>query len=155
MSSPISPWRLHIQSRSDYNSSATVSAICADQRLLELCQVEHTRGSSIGHDFDQGPACRRCTARHSQVQVIGLRETIDPSRESIGNCKRFFSACGRSSTSFFAERALPLLYVASRHLGESFDICAASGETNAWVLFRKNPLKNYLMHGQALQDSSH
>ena len=27
-------------------------------------------------------------------ESFGLRETVDPSRESIGNCKGFFTACG-------------------------------------------------------------
>ena len=42
-------------------------------------------------------------------------ETIDPSRESIGNCKGFFHTYGSLSTSFFAEFALPVLYVTSGH----------------------------------------
>ena len=49
-----------------------------------------------------------------QMRKIGLRQTIDPSRESIGNCKGLFSAYGRS-TSFFAECAFPVLYVTSGH----------------------------------------
>ena len=35
--------------------------------------------------------CRR-PLRNQHMRVFGLRETIDPSRESIGNCKEFVLA---------------------------------------------------------------
>ena len=37
--------------------------------------------SSLQKFFD----CR-CSVRHLQMRVFGLMDTIDPSRESIGNC---------------------------------------------------------------------
>ena len=40
--------------------------------------------------------CRR-PVRPQQLRVIGLRETLDPSRESTGDCKGFFSAYGSPS----------------------------------------------------------
>ena len=48
-------WRLYIDGESDFNSSATVSAICADQGLPGSCKFELTRGSSFGHELYQGP----------------------------------------------------------------------------------------------------
>ena len=69
-----------------------------------------------------GPAVRfsgtydcRCSGRHEQMRVFGLWPTIDPSRESTSNCKGFSRSYGCPSTSFFAEHALPVLNVASRH----------------------------------------
>ena len=58
----------------------------------------------------------RCSARHLQMRVIEIRETSDPSRESIGKCRRIFPAYGSSSTSFLTESVLPVMYVASVHL---------------------------------------
>ena len=57
----------------------------------------------IGH-YDR-PSCTqstekyhcRCSARHLQMRVIEIRETSDPSRESIGKCRGIFSAYGSSS----------------------------------------------------------
>ena len=71
------------------------------------------------------------------MRVFGLRETIHPSRESIGNCKSFFPLYGRASTSFFTKYVLPLLHDASGTLGGDFDIFAASGESTVWVLLWK------------------
>ena len=50
-----------------------------------------------------------------KMRVIGLRETNDPSRESIGNCKGFFSAYGSPSTSFSAAYAVWVLYNSPGH----------------------------------------
>ena len=55
MARPHSPWRQHTESKSDSSSSASVSAICADQLLLGPCPSEYSRGRSIGHELDQGP----------------------------------------------------------------------------------------------------
>ena len=54
------------------------------------------------------------------MRVFGLGETIDHSRESIDNCKRFFQHMLLQST-----------------LGGNFDIFAASDDSTAWVLFWK------------------
>ena len=51
-------WRPYVQGKSDFNSSATVSAICADQGLPGSWKFEHTKGSNIGHELDQGPTWR-------------------------------------------------------------------------------------------------
>ena len=58
--------------------------------------------------------CRRPVGPQ-QMRVIVLKETIDPSRESVGNCKGFFHAYGSPSTLFFAECALPMLYDSPGH----------------------------------------
>ena len=55
--------------------------------------------------------------------------TIDPSRESIGDCSKISPAHGSPSTSCFTEHAL-----LQGILGSDFDIFAASGESTAWVL---------------------
>ena len=114
MASSFCSWRLFFEGRHDYNSNATVLAMCADQSLPGSCQFEHTRGSSIGHELDQGPTWRveasepcighydrpscsqstetydfRCSVHHEQMRVIGRRETTDPSRESVGKCWSF------------------------------------------------------------------
>ena len=72
---------------------------------LALVTVTGPAMSSLLKKYD----CR-CSVCHKQMRVIGLRETIDPSRGSIGNCKGFFSTYGSPSTSFFAEYALPVLH---------------------------------------------
>ena len=136
MASSFSSWSLSIEGKSNFNSSATVSAICADQS----CQIEHMRGSNIGHELDQGPTRRvetsepsvghyyrpslaqlsknydqRRSARSQDMRVIGLRETIYPSRESIGNCKGFSPHMAVLRRFFFAEYALPVLYDCPGH----------------------------------------
>ena len=90
-------WRPYVQGKSDFNSSATVSAICADQGLPGSWKFEHTKGSNIGHELDQGPTWRvetsdssadhyyrpsntqlskeydcKCSARSWKMRVIGL-----------------------------------------------------------------------------------
>ena len=71
------------------------------------------------------------------MRVIGLRETIDPSRESIGNCKGFFTAYVSSSTSFLPNMHFQCCVILQGTLGSQFDIFAASGESTAWVLLWK------------------
>ena len=71
------------------------------------------------------------------MRVIGLRETIDPSRESIGNCKGFFTAHVSSSTSFLPNMHFQCCVILQGTLGSQFDIFAASGESTAWVLLWK------------------
>ena len=55
--------------------------------------------------FSEAYDCR-CPVRPKQMWVIGLRETIDPSRVSSGNCTGFFPTYGSPSTSLFAECAV-------------------------------------------------
>ena len=55
MASSFSSWSLFVESKSDFNSSVTVSAICADLWLAGSCKIEHTRGSNIGNELDQAP----------------------------------------------------------------------------------------------------
>ena len=51
-----SSWRLYIPRQEVISIRAPqISAICADQWLPGSCKFEHTRGSSIGHELDQGP----------------------------------------------------------------------------------------------------
>ena len=63
--------------------------------------VGHQDGP-IHKQFAEKSNCRR-PLHHQRMRIFGLKETIDPSRESIGNCKGFFPACGSPSTSFFAD----------------------------------------------------
>ena len=53
----------------------------------------------------------------NKCETFGLRETIDPSRESIGNRKGFFSRIWQSFDVFFffAECVFPVLHVTSGH----------------------------------------
>ena len=120
--------------------------MCADQWLLGPCQNEHTRWGSIGDELDQGPTCKVeasepcighfdrpsdeqftqnffvcwCSVRHRQIRVIGLRETIDPSRGSIGNCTGFLTAFDGPSRSFIAEYALQVLHDSPGHSWRQF-----------------------------------
>ena len=67
------------------------------------------------------------------MRVFGLRETIDPSRESIGNCKGFFLRIWQSfdvRPNMHFQRNLLL----QGTLGGKGDIFAASSESTAWVL---------------------
>ena len=131
MASPFSSWRLYLQVKTDFNPSATVSAKNSDQRLLGSCKFEYERGSIIGHDWRKdrveglkllnlslatitGPDLRSYPKNMTndvqyainKCESSGLRETIAPSRKSIGNCTGFLAAHGSPSTSFFAEYAL-------------------------------------------------
>ena len=71
------------------------------------------------------------------MRVIGLRGTIDPSRESIGNCNGFFTAYVSSSTSFFPSMQFECCMTLQGTLRGNFDIFAASVESTAWVLLQK------------------
>ena len=131
--------------------------------FLDLVQYEYKRRSSIGHELVQGPTrrvettepyvgyqdgpiykqfteksdCRR-PLRNSQMRVFGLRETIDPSRESIGNCKGFFPAYESLRRHFLQNVHFQCCVLLQGTLGGDFDIFAASsGESTAWVLLWK------------------
>ena len=82
-------------------------------KLQNLTLATRT-GRTTYRQFSGKSNCTR-PLRNQQMRIFGLRETYDPSRESIGNCKGMFSAYCGPSTSFFAEFALPVLYVASGH----------------------------------------
>ena len=62
------------------------------------------------------------------MRIFWPRATIDPSRESIGDCSKIFAACGSASTSYFTEYGT---------LGGDFDVFAARGESTGWVPLRK------------------
>ena len=53
------------KAKSDFDSSATVSAICADQRRPGSCKIEYKRRSNIGHELDHGPTQRDETSEPS------------------------------------------------------------------------------------------
>ena len=59
-----------------------------------------TRTGPIYRQFTGKSNCRR-PPRNQQLRIFGLRETVDPSRESIGNCKGCSPAFGSPSTSIF------------------------------------------------------
>ena len=70
---------------------------------------------------------------------IGLRETIDPSRKSIGNRNGFSPVFDSPSTSFFARmHFFQCCMLLQGTLGRDFDIFAASGGSTAWVLLWKH-----------------
>ena len=71
------------------------------------------------------------------MRIIGLRETIDPSREYIGNCTGFFPAYGSPSTSFLPNMHFQCCVILEGNLGGNFDIFTASGESTAWMLLWK------------------
>ena len=71
------------------------------------------------------------------MRIFGLREAIDPSRESIGNCKGFLTAYGSPSTSCLPNLHFQCWMLLQGTLGGDFDIFAASGESTAWVLLWK------------------
>ena len=71
------------------------------------------------------------------MRIFGLRETIDPSRESIGNGRGFFPADGSPSTSFLPNVHFQCCMLLQGTLGYGFEIFAASGESTAWVLLWK------------------
>ena len=72
------------------------------------------------------------------MRIFGLRDKIDPSRESIGNCKGFLPAYGSFSTSIFCRMCTSSAVCCFRStLGYDFDTFAASGEPTVWVLLWK------------------
>ena len=85
MASPDSCWRLYTQDKIHFNSSATVSAVCAEQCFPGSCPVEHTRGSSIGHELDFGSD----------------PEALKTSEPSIGHCVR--PGCAQFSENMTAD----------------------------------------------------
>ena len=139
MASTHSSWRLHIKSTIDYSSSTSVSALCADPLFPGPCSSECTRGSSIGHELDQGPT-RRVEATqpyfghqdgpiYMQITenltadvhyAINKCESLGSGKQLIlhGNpsaiARDFFPAYGCPSTSF-SECAHPVLHVTSGH----------------------------------------
>ena len=70
------------------------------------------------------------------MRIFGLRETIDPSRESMGNCKRFFPHVAVLRR-HFPNAHFQCCMLLQGALGHDFDIFAASGECTAWVLIWK------------------
>ena len=62
----------------------------------------------------------RRPARHEHMRIFGPRATVDPSRESIGDCSNIFTAYGNPSMSFFAEHAFPVLHATSGNPRERF-----------------------------------
>ena len=72
------------------------------------------------------------------MRVIRHRETIDPSRESIGNYTGFFTAHGSPSTSSFAEFTLPVLYDSLGH--QWWQFWHLYGQR--WILCLGAPLEN-------------
>ena len=160
MASSFSSWRIYIEGKKWFQFKR--HSIGADQWLLGSFKSKYQRGSSIGHELDQGPTWRvetsepiagdyyrpiltqlsreydcRCSARSWQMRVIGLMETIDPSRESIGNCTGFFTAYVSPSRPFLPSMQFECSMILQGTLGGNFDIFAATGESTAWVLLWK------------------
>ena len=72
------------------------------------------------------------------MRNFGIDETIDPSRESIGNRKGFFPYMAVRRRFFFLPNAhFQCCMLLQGTLGDNFDIFAASGESTAWVLLWK------------------
>ena len=72
------------------------------------------------------------------MRFFGLRETIDPSRESIGNCTGISHHIWQSfDVIFLPNMQFECCMVLQGTLGGDFDIFAASGESIAWVLLWK------------------
>ena len=73
------------------------------------------------------------------LQVIGFRETIDPSRESIHRqLQKIFPSIWQSFDVIFLPNVhFQCCMILQGTLGGNFDLSAASGESTAWVLFWK------------------
>ena len=78
-------------------------------------------------------------AQHApeKMRVIGFKETIDPSRESIGNCKGFLPHLSVLRCQVLPNVQFECCMILQGTLGGNFDIFAASGESTAWVLLWK------------------
>ena len=70
----------------------------------------------------------------NKCESLGSSETVDPSRESIGNCTGFLTAYGSPSTSFLPKMQSECCMILRSTLGGNFDTFAASGDPTAWVL---------------------
>ena len=69
---------------------------------LALSTILQASLTQLSKEYD----CR-CSARSKQMRATGLRETMDPSRESIRNCKRFSPQIAvLRRFFFFAENAI-------------------------------------------------
>ena len=101
---------------------------------LELATMTGPVLSSL-QNFD----CRRAV-RHWQKQVFGIRATIDPSREFIGNCKGFLPVFGSPSTSFLAE-CVPVLCATSGHSWWRFWHLCSQQWIHCLGALLKNPFK--------------
>ena len=132
MASTSSSWRLHIKRKSDFCSSASISATYAKQRLPRPCQSEHTRRRLKLQNLTLVTRTGRSTSSLPENltadvhYAIGKCEALDFGRQWIlhGNpsaiARDFFLACGSPSTSCFAECALPVLCVTTGHSRSRF-----------------------------------
>ena len=72
------------------------------------------------------------------MRIFGLKETIEPSRESIGKCAGLFTA----HVAVLRRHFLPNMHfqccmILQSTLGGNFDIFFGQGEYTAWVLLWK------------------
>ena len=153
MASTHSSWRLHVKNKSD-SSSSTQCALISD--FLDLAHLSIQEEAALATNWikdrpdglkQQNLTLATRTGRstgslpeHLTADVhcaINKFEFDHPSRESIGNCKGFFSAYGSASTSFFPNVHSQCCMLLQGTLGYDFDTFAASGESTAWVLFWK------------------
>ena len=152
-------FEMNLEGESDFDSSVSFG------NLRKFREFRDTRGSSIGHEFDQGPPSKvetsefsaghhyrpsntqlskeydcRYSARSWKMRVIGLRETTDPSRESIGKC-----------TSVLPNMQLECCMIIQGTLADNFDIFAARGEsTTTTGYFSGKPVQDPLAWGFVL-----
>ena len=75
------------------------------------------------------------------MPIFGLRETVDPSRESFGNFKDFFPHVAVLRRHFLPNVHFPCCVLLQGILGHDVDIFASSGECTAWVLLWKTRLR--------------
>ena len=84
----------------------------------------------------------RCSVRHSHMRVIGLWETIVPSKETGGNGKGLFPAYGNPVLQrLVSNMHFECCMLLQGTLGEMFDIFAASEKSTAWSLHWKTRSK--------------
>ena len=78
------------------------------------------------------------------MRIIEFRETIDPSRESIGDFSPHMTVLRRH---FCPSLHFQCCMSLQGTLGGNVDIFAASDESTAWVLLKKNPFKTNCREG--------
>ena len=160
-----SSWRLRIKSKSDSSTQHRQYLLISD--FLDLAnlgiQEEAALATNWIKDRPEGWTLRWRPGRadlkavycKTQLQTsttqstnanLWLMETIDPSRQSIGNCKGFFPHVAVLRRHFVAECALPVLYVTSRHPRSRFwHLCG-----QRWIPCLGAPLENPFKWGFVL-----
>ena len=167
MASTDSSWRWYIQDNIDFNSCATTTAIYADQRLPGSCQFENTRGSSIGHEMDSGPAWKvrnlalttmtgPAVRSFRKNMTAGVQYALNKC-QSLGSGKQLIlhgnpSAIARDST--FAECAAWVLYDSPGHSRRQFWHLRCQRWIHCLGTPLENPFKTKWRDGSVLQPNT-